>query len=953
MKKRYPDGGKATVRDQPVLDFAQSYIQSPVYQQRLSNFYQYPSYVQRQRSNVLSNITFRENPGTSSRYYPSENELSISELQLRSTPGATREEIVAHELSHATNVGPNRASRISTPEANFILDRNKSVDPNIRKSVEQRAKETGVSPIDLYSEELHDYNPAETKSDIDALRFLMNDKKIYDARKGDIGQDQLDKAKKNKDIKQSPVFKRLQKNFDDKDLIDIMNKIAYNPKQDSKLAQNGEKIGRDKDIKGPISYLNSYYNSSEFRRKAGERTDELLDMIGENSKKYKAFVMEDDPMRIGSASIPDPQLAKLAGFPPGHNIVLSKPQAREFGMDYIQDVLPHEYTHTTRGTLTDDESTKFTYVNKNKKAEKLMREYKSVGDNQQFDGFSDWASQLDINDHDLLPSENYADLNSLRYMLYRQGIYDARKEKMTIDHIKKAQKDPWLKKQFTFKRLLETFKPEDIVNLNNEVAYQEAIPDNNNNNTMANNGKKLMYANGGGLSRSEDYGSKKKPYPSVKSSDFAGGGRSYPIPTKADAIDALRLAGLHGREDVKAKVYKKYPELKKANMGTKMKNLTGYNYTPQLTYLMGDQMEYGGYVERFSEGSAFCDPAPRYTRNYSQGQLGGSYGIPPKVYEHGGNINSFTEGSMFMDDTPYYVPMYDGMGIPPKVYANGGIIPTADSFAANPFPPNFNRYPSYEPAYQSEYPEAKYGYTAPYDSGYRNLVDANFGGNWAWDQPNGRYMSANPYHSTPYTAASGIKIKPENRGKFNATKKRTGKTTEELTHFKNPITRKRAIFAQNAAKSNKGQNGMQVGPYGDILPVYQPINISTGLENVPQQPLQTNTNYPSYEVDRPPYEQQDQRSRQSNRGSGLSANFSLSTAAPIMGLAALVNQTTERQNAARESARNTRRLAQTNIYNPYRQGTGATSLYENGGSVDPVTQALSVLRDYGYDIEMD
>ena len=50
-----------------------------------------------------------------------------------------------------------------------------------------------------------------------------------------------------------------------------------------------------------------------------------------------------------------------------------------------------------------------------------------------------------------------------------------------------------------------------------------------------------------------------------------------------------------------------------------------------------------------------------------------------------------------------------------------------------------------------------------------------------------------------------IKIKPENRGKFNATKKKTGKTTEELTHSKNPVTRKRAIFAQNTAKWNKGK----------------------------------------------------------------------------------------------------------------------------------------------------
>ena len=67
----------------------------------------------------------------------------------------------------------------------------------------------------------------------------------------------------------------------------------------------------------------------------------------------------------------------------------------------------------------------------------------------------------------------------------------------------------------------------------------------------------------GGLSRSKDYGSKSKPYPNVDKKDFAGKNRSYPIPTKSDAIDALRLAGLHGRDDIKTKVYYKYPELRK------------------------------------------------------------------------------------------------------------------------------------------------------------------------------------------------------------------------------------------------------------------------------------------------------------------------------------------------------------------------------------------------------
>lgn len=67
----------------------------------------------------------------------------------------------------------------------------------------------------------------------------------------------------------------------------------------------------------------------------------------------------------------------------------------------------------------------------------------------------------------------------------------------------------------------------------------------------------------GGLSRSKDYGSKSKPYPKVKNNDFAGKNRSYPIPTKTDAIDALRLAGLHGRSDIRSKVYSRYPELRK------------------------------------------------------------------------------------------------------------------------------------------------------------------------------------------------------------------------------------------------------------------------------------------------------------------------------------------------------------------------------------------------------
>lgn len=110
-----------------------------------------------------------------------------------------------------------------------------------------------------------------------------------------------------------------------------------------------------------------------------------------------------------------------------------------------------------------------------------------------------------------------------------------------------------------------------------------------------NENKKAM----GGLSRDKDYGSKKKPYPSVAKKDFAGGHRSYPIPTKADAVDALRLAGLHGRNDVKAKVYNKYPELrKKGNVGLvvsingNVKN--GLIHSPSSTGGLPDKFAIGG-----------------------------------------------------------------------------------------------------------------------------------------------------------------------------------------------------------------------------------------------------------------------------------------------------------------------------------------------------------------------
>ena len=75
-----------------------------------------------------------------------------------------------------------------------------------------------------------------------------------------------------------------------------------------------------------------------------------------------------------------------------------------------------------------------------------------------------------------------------------------------------------------------------------------------------------------------------------------------------------------------------------------------------------------------------------------------------------------------------------------------------------------------------------------------------------------------------YKNGGSIHINPANKGKFNATKERTGKTTEELTHSSNPLTKKRAIFAQNAAHWKHEDGGdLTQHPYyenGGDLPMF-------------------------------------------------------------------------------------------------------------------------------------
>lgn len=131
------------------------------------------------------------------------------------------------------------------------------------------------------------------------------------------------------------------------------------------------------------------------------------------------------------------------------------------------------------------------------------------------------------------------------------------------------------------------------------TAYQKLNPNSNYNKQRGNFKGGNFRGAGAGGTWTNDYKSNKgfdnfndayskHPYPSVSSKDFAGGGRSYPIPTKADAVDALRLAGLHGRSDVRSKVYSKYPSLRpKAAFGDWVRTNRDDNVLADLLYESG------------------------------------------------------------------------------------------------------------------------------------------------------------------------------------------------------------------------------------------------------------------------------------------------------------------------------------------------------------------------------
>ena len=174
------------------------------------------------------------------------------------------------------------------------------------------------------------------------------------------------------------------------------------------------------------------------------------------------------------------------------------------------------------------------------------------------------------------------------------------------------------------------------------------------------------FAKGGNLSRDKDYGSKKKPYPMVPADDFAGPHRSYPIPTKANARDALRLAGLHGDSSVRAKVLAKYPSLKKAYGGMLFADGGGIHIKKKNR---GKFTEYcGGKVTEacIRRGKNSSNPTTRKRATFADNARGWNHAD--------GGYMGYSYDENYAPIGTLYTGAYDSLTTHPDALTNGGVF---------------------------------------------------------------------------------------------------------------------------------------------------------------------------------------------------------------------------------------------------------------------------------------
>jgi soluble lytic murein transglycosylase-like protein len=155
--------------------------------------------------------------------------------------GTSKQAIEAHELAHVAGaMGEVRPGMMSATEQDIfkksMLPMKEPVLSGVQGSKEREASKRNLEDFK------HSQEPDEVKADLDALRFMMYDKGIYDITKGKkFTESDFEKSKQN--LGKDRVFNRLEKRVGKKNFVNLMNTIALaDDQEEAPIAMGGMSI---------------------------------------------------------------------------------------------------------------------------------------------------------------------------------------------------------------------------------------------------------------------------------------------------------------------------------------------------------------------------------------------------------------------------------------------------------------------------------------------------------------------------------------------------------------------------------------------------------------------------------------------------------------------------------------------------------------------------------------
>ena len=157
---------------------------------------------------------------------------------------------------------------------------------------------------------------------------------------------------------------------------------------------------------------------------------------------------------------------QLRGFFTDPEIRYNKTQAKSLRATR-DEVLSHEYGHAKdhpdfKDPRYSPDDFRFNDGAKGKSPKKTVKDY----------------IKSNVNDHDARPIELKADVNSVRYLLSKNKIYDPMNEPFTREHLDKLKKEK-LNKIYHVKRLMDTTKDEEtFIKALNEISAKQSTSSN-------------------------------------------------------------------------------------------------------------------------------------------------------------------------------------------------------------------------------------------------------------------------------------------------------------------------------------------------------------------------------------------------------------------------------------------------------------------------------------------